>query len=190
MKLYVANCTGQNYVVYTRVDWSVDENGNRAGDQRSLPPRMQEIPARAQIQFGGELYPTQMTDIVGQLEQTFCAVHADAIRTAKANGRVKMVWQQDKPITLAVMKDVYEHNVGYLKEDGVQRRKIAALVADRIVSGVTSEYQDVKQPALMEVEFESDEEEDADAPGAVEEGYRVARPVATAPKRGRPRKAA
>jgi hypothetical protein len=151
---------------------------------------MQEIPARMQIQFGGELYPTQMTDIIQQLESTFSAVHADAIRTAKAKGRVKMVWQQDKPISAAVMKDVYEHNVGYLKEDGVQRRKIAALVADRIVSGVTNEYPDVKEPTLMEVEFEADDEEETDTPGLVEEGYRVARSNTTAPKRGRARRAA
>lgn len=187
-RLYCANCTGQNFVVYTRVDYSVDENGNRAGDQRSLPPRMQEIPARAQIQFGGELYPTQMTEIIKQLEETFGAVHADAIRTAKARGHVKMVWQQDKPITAAVMKDVYEHNVGYLSEDGVKRRKTLALVADRTMADITGAIPDVKQSAVIEVEFEADEDEDPDAPGLVGEGYRVPRsttPVTKSRSRGR-----
>lgn len=190
MKLYVANCTGQNFVVYTRVDYSVDENGNRAGDQRSLPPRMQEVPARMQIQFGGDLFPGQMTEIVQQLEATFAAVHADAIRTAKAKGHVKMVWQQDKPISAAVMKDVYEHNVGYLSADGVRRRKTLALVADRTMSDITGAMQDVKPSAVMEMEFEADGEEDPDVPGLVAEGYRVPRSTETPPKRGTRRKAA
>lgn len=185
MKLYVANCTGQNFVVYTRVDYSVDDQGNRVGDQRSLPPRMQEVLARAQIQFGGELLPAQMTDIVQQLESTFCAVHADQIRTAKAKGQVKMLWQQDKPIPAAIMKDVYLHNVAHLSADGANRRRTLALVADRTMLDITGAIDGVKPPAIMEVEFEAAEEEDEFAPGLVEEGYRVKRSGAAAAKKGR-----
>lgn len=188
MKLFCANCTGQNFIVFTRVDYSVDDQGNKVGGDRSLPPRMQEIPARAQIQFGGELFPGQMSDIVQQLEATFGAYPASDIRTAKAKGQVKMLWQQDKPISAPIMKDVYEHNIGFLSEEGVKRRRTLAVAADRAMADITGAIPDVKQSAVMEVEFEADDEEDPLSPGLVEEGYRVSRSTESAPKRGRPRK--
>lgn len=165
-RLYVVNATGQNRVVNYRLDYTVDDQGRRTSE-RLVPYRTQMIPARQQMPFGGDMHPMQISDIVQQLERTCGAVSVDQIRTAKKMGVVRMVWQEDRPIPRAILKDVVEHNVGLLSEQGATRRRQLALVADQQLTNMID-----KTPAKLEMEFEQ-VEEDADLPGRLTEGLRV-----------------
>lgn len=165
-RLYVVNATGQNRIVNYRLDYTVDDQGRRTSE-RLVPYKSITIPARQQVPFGGDLHPLQIADIVEQLERTCGAVHVDAIRTAKAKGVVKMVWSQDKPVTLAVCRDVVDHNINRLSEQGEERRRTLALVADAQLTQLVD-----KPLPKLEMEFEQ-MEEDPDLPGRLTEGLRV-----------------
>ena len=159
----------RNVQINYRLDYTVDDMGNKTSN-RLVPYRTQSIAARQQMQFGSEWHPVQMSDIVGQLERNSGAVHADNIRTAKRMGRVKLIWQQDKPISAAVLRDVVDHNVGILSEQGARRRAGLAIAADQNLASLIGET-----PVKMEMEFESFEEaDDGNAPSLVE-GLRVSR---------------
>jgi len=184
-KLYVVNATGQNRQIYYRLDFTVDDQGRRT-DTRLVPPKMITIPARQQMQFGGELHPQELHEIIQQLEATCGAVSTEEIRTAKARGVVKLVWSQDRPVPRPILEDVVNHNVGILSDQGAERRRSLAVAAD---AGLT---QLVERPLpKLEMEFEQ-VEEDADLPGMLKEGLRIRHPEIDrpTPKRGRPRKVA
>lgn len=167
-RLYVVNCTGQHRIVNYRLDYTVDDQGRRTSE-RLMPYKSITIPARQQAPFGGDLHISQVEDIVQQLESTCGAVNVNDIRTAKAKGPVKMIWSLDKPVTVAVLKDVVQHNMGALTEQGANRRRQLALVADAQLSQLVE-----REPVKMEVEFEQ-MEEDADLPGRLAEGLRMGR---------------
>lgn len=184
-RLYVVNCTGQNRIVNYRLDYTVDDQGRRTSE-RLVPFKSITIPARAQVPFGGDLHPLQISDIVGQLERTCGAVHVDDVRTAKKMGVVKMIWSQDKAVSFAVLKDVVDHNINRLSEQGAERRRTLALVADQQLTNLV----DRPLPKL-EMEFEQ-VEEDPDLPGRLTEGLRVNHKPAPqeAPKRRSSRRVA
>jgi hypothetical protein len=185
MRLYVANCTGQNRQINYRLDFTVDDQGRRTSE-RLVPYKSQLIPARQQMPFAGDLHPLQISEIVEQLESTCGAVASTEVKTAKRMGVVKLIWQTDKPITRAVLADVVDHNMGLLSDQGAARRRNLALVADQQLTGLIE-----KTPAKMELEFEQ-VEEDPDLPGRLTEGLRVrhADPTQAPPKRSRSRRAA
>jgi len=186
MRLYVVNCTGQHRQVNYRLDYTVDDQGRHISD-RFVPYKSITVPARQQVQFGGELLPMQFDDLVQQLERTCGAVNVSAVRTAKAHGPVKMIWSQDKPVPQAILKDVVDHNMMSLSEMGAKRRAQLALVADVTLS------QAIEKPApKIELEFESaDQDENFES---LEEGLRITRPnpqpPTPTPKRRASRKAA
>lgn len=171
MKLFVSNCTGQNRVVYIRLDYAVDENGRRV-NEKTPPPRMRELGAREQVMFGEFIHPSQMQETIEQLE-AMGAVHVDAVRTAKMTGQVKMVWSQDKPIPYPLLKDVVEHNMEYLSEEGTLRRQRLAVASDALLTRDIAAIPEVGEPRMFEAEFESDEEEDPDTPGLVAQGVTI-----------------
>ena len=192
MRLYVCNATGQNRIVNYRLDYTCDTEGRRTSE-RLVPYKSIMVPARTQIPFGGDYHPMQIADIVQQIERTCGAVAAENIRTAKRMGVVKMVWQQDRPISRAVLKDVVDHNMGLLTDQGAERRKTLALAVDLQLQDTTAQF-GMKPPGKLEMEFEQvEEDENLADPSRLTEGLRVAhRPTAEAPpkKVGRPRKAA
>jgi len=184
-KLYVVNATGQQRLINYRMDYTVDDQGRRTSE-RLVPYRTQLIPARQQMQFGGDWAPIQIEDIIQQLEATCGAVHSHEIKHAKTLGVVKLVWQLDKPISQAILKDVVDHNVELLSGQGEIRRRQLALAADATLGQLIG-----AEPAKMEMEFEQ-VEEDPDLPGRLTEGLRVKHraPDAPLPKRSRARRAA
>jgi hypothetical protein len=182
-RLFVVNCTAQNRQVYYRLDFAVDGNGNRM-DARILPPKYLEIPAGAQVQFGGDLFPGQADQLIQQLEFSAGAVAMDQIRTAKANGVVKLIWSLDKPIPRAICDDVKAHNMGRLADLGVERRKNLAIVSDYGLRELANELGG-NQSAGLEMEFESVGQSDPDMTAPkLEEGLRIN----STGKRGRSRK--
>jgi hypothetical protein len=91
MRIFVLNATGQNQLFNYRLDYLVDDKGHRmpgtAKPYRSLP-----IPARTQIQLGGDWDPVQASEIIEQLESSASGgVHLMNIKTAKAVGQVRLV---------------------------------------------------------------------------------------------------
>lgn len=165
-RLYICNATGQNRIVNYRLDYTVDDMGRRTSE-RLVPYKSQLIPARAQVQFGGDFHPMQISDIVQQLELNCGAVHVDAIRTAKKIGVVKLIWSQDRSISKAVCVDVIDHNMGLLTDQGAERRQRLALVIDQQLTNLIE-----KTPPKLEVEFES-VGEDSEFHEALAEGIRV-----------------
>ena len=184
MRLYVVNCTGQNRIVNYRLDFTVDEQGRRTSE-RMVPYKSISIPARQQIQFGGDLMPTQLEEIVQQLEQSCGAVNVSDVKTAKKMGVVRLIWSQDRPVPLPVLKDVFDHNMEQLSDMGAKRRDNLALAADATLSLALS------RPApKVELEFESaDQDDNFDQLG---DGIRVRRnaPAPEAPRKSRARRAA
>lgn len=168
MRIYVLNATGQNQIFNYRLDYLVDSDGNKmvgtAKPYRSLP-----IPARTQIQLGGDWDPVQAQEIISQLESAAAGgVHLMDIKTAKAKGQVRLVWQQDKIIPRAICDDVFHHNVHYLSSEGERRRKQMALAgnatADAIVGEAASAFS-------MEVETVDQASDSVDP--SLSAGYRV-----------------
>lgn len=188
-KLYLCNATAQNWEVYFRFDFTVDDTGRKL-NERNVPPKKIMLHAQQQMQFGGELFPSQVQELVSQLEANCGAVHSSEIRTAKAKGLVKMVWQLDTPIKRPVLEDVVEHNMGYLSADGAARRQRLALASNANLMHLVD-----TPPPSVTFEFEQ-MAEDPDTPADVErsflaEGLRINQAQQPpAPKRGRPRKAA
>lgn len=180
MRIYVLNATGQNQVFNYRFDFLVDSDGRKmVGNPK--PYRTLNIPARTQVQLGGDWDPVQSTELVQQLERPAVGgVHVSAIKTAKAAGLVRLVWSQDKTIPRAICDDVYQHNIAYLAGDGDRRRKQMALAnsatTDAAIGQVASGFA---------IELETvDEGSDSVSP-SLTAGYRVNKqaPKAAAPKR-------
>ena len=152
-RLYVVNCTAQVRQVYYRFDFSVDGNGNRI-DGRTQPPKYIDIPAGAQVPFGGDLFPGQVEQLIQQLEFSAGAVSMQDIKTAKAKGVVKLVYSLDKPVPRPICEDVKAHNMGLLTDLGVERRKNLAIASDFNLREIT-EAGGQGESAAFEMEFES-----------------------------------
>lgn len=185
MRIYVLNATGQNQLFSYRLDFMTDEKGNRlpgtAKPYRSLP-----IPARMQIPLGGDWDPVQAQQIIEQLESPATGgVHMTAIKTAKAKGQVRLVWNQDKPIPRAICDDVFHHNVHYLATEGERRRQQMALgnnaTADAAIGEAASAF-------AIEVETVEPAEDSVDP--TISAGYRVNKPKAGETPRSTRRKRA
>lgn len=167
-RLYVVNCTGQNRIINYRLDFTVDDQGRRTSE-RMVPYKSQLIPARVQVPFGGDMHPLQISEIVSQIEMTCGAVNANEVKTAKRLGVVKLIWQEDRPVSRPICEDVIAHNMGLLSDQGEERRERLALVADQQLTNLLD-----KAPAKMELEFEQ-VEEDSDLPTSrrLEQGFKV-----------------
>ena len=170
MRIYVLNATGQVQIFNYRLDFMVDGEGNRmpgtAKPYRSLP-----IPARTQIQLGGDWNPVQGSEIVQQLEAAAVGgVHIQNVKTAKAEGQVRLVWQQDKAIPRAICDDVFHHNVQYLSQEGERRRRQMALANSMSADAAVGE-----QSNAFAVEVETIDEASDSVDPSLSAGYRVSK---------------
>lgn len=185
-RLYVLNPTNQNYKVHYRLDYAIDGNGNR-NNSVSMAPLYQDIPAGMQVEFGGDLNPTQPERIIQQIEEAFNAVHVSLIKTAKANGRVNLVWSLDKIIPRPICEDVKAHNLGFLTQRGEENRKNMALVTDYALRQIGDENHMESDPDVS-VFYQTDRVDGVDNGEYLDQKIEV---KADAPRpRGRPRKAA
>lgn len=186
MRIFVLNATGQHKVFNYRLDYLVDDEGRRMVGT-AKPFRTLEIPARSQIQLGGDWNPVQGSEIVQQLEEAAVGgVHVSNIRTAKATGQVQLVWSQDKTIPRAMCDDVFHHNIEYMSNEGERRRKAMALANSVTADAATGEVS-----SAFSVEVETvDSATDSVSP-KLDAGYRVNKQApAKAPKPSRSRRAA
>lgn len=188
-KLYIVNCTAQNIGLNYRLDFAVDGNGNRM-DGRNLQALHHPIGAGQQIVIGGrdELYPEHIARIIDQLEMSWGAFPVEAVRTAKAKGVVRMIYSVDRMVPRPICEDVIAHNIGFLSDQGAERRRKLAIAMDYQLREVSQEMGSVLPPNVRtEIELEQSAD---DSVNNLEEGLRVD-PNVPAPRRpGRPRKAA
>lgn len=174
-RLFVVNATGQNMIVNYRTEFDVDGGGRRT-TERNRPYRSITIAARQQVPFGGELSVAAVHAIVSQIEKSCCAVSIKEIRTAKAKGVVRMIWSLDVPIPVAVLKDVVQHNLGVMTEDGEERRRRLALGANFTMGNLSDPRTDTVRSTDVEFEsVEQTEDNDLSSPSLVE-GFKIAKP--------------
>ena len=183
--LFVLNPTVQHKRVWYRLDYSLDGDGNKIHGRENHPKYL-DIPAGHQIKFGGDWHVMQISEIVQQLEFGAGAVPMADIKTAKAKGLVHLVWNQDTPIPRPICEDVKAHNMGYLTQEGDERRHRMAVAADYRLREISEETGMGDAPSL-EMEYEMAGEGDEEV-SRLERGFRVQRPADAPRGRGRPRK--
>lgn len=193
MRIYIANPTNQPKTVNYRLDYTVDEHGNRTS-QRLLPYRTENIPAGRQVPVGGDLFISQIEEIVKQLAPYGLVAQLE-MKTAKARGKVALIFNLDKPVPAAIMKDAQDHNAGVLNTQGADRRRLAAVASnDSLANAVSGQgIPDIKEPKKFEVEFEQMTADENYPDANLADGLKVIRNHAkppAAPKRARARKAA
>jgi hypothetical protein len=168
MRIYVVNATGQNKVFNYRLDYLVDEEGRKIVGT-AKPYRTLTVPARQQIQLGGDWDPIQAQTIIEQLEEAAVGgVHVNNVRTAKKMGLVRLVWNEDKAINRAICDDVFHHNVSYLSSEGERRRRHMALA-----NSVTADTANDRESSAFSVEVETVEEGTDSVSPSLNAGYRV-----------------
>lgn len=185
MRIYVLNATGQHQVFNYRFDFLVDDEGRKMVGT-AKPYRTLEIPARTQVQLGGDWNPVQAQELIQQIEASAVGgVHVQNVKTAKAKGQVRLVWSQDKIIPRAICDDVFHHNVQYLAGEGERRRQQMALANSATTDAAIGE---VASGFAIEVET-VDESSDSVSP-RLDRGYRVDKTARAAPPKQGRRKAA
>lgn len=173
MKLYIANCTRQIQYVYYRLDFTSD--GQAANLRRFQPARKSpEIrPGRQIVLFDAQVMQ-QIDDIVTQLERHGIVAEKEA-KAVRGRGVVPYVYNIDRPVSASAIRDVYNHNIGVLREQGRTRRETSAVVASQML----------QTDSPVEVEFEQLEAtEGATDETRLEEGFRVMKGVSDVPPSG------
>jgi len=173
-KLFVVNATGQDMVVNFRTEFTVNDRGERT-TERNRPYKSITVPARKQVLFGGDLVIEHIHKIIRQIERSCNAVPMQEIRTAKARGPVRMIYNIDREIPRAILKDVVQHNLAALTELGEERRRRLAVGASFTMGQLSDPTATV---ANTEVEFESvGDTSDSDlASSSLAEGFTEAKP--------------
>lgn len=170
MRFFVANPTRQHARVMYRLD--VDRYGEKEM-RPSVAAKSRDIPAGRQVEMG-DLHPEQVKSIMGQLLR-YGAFSAEL--AAKQRVFVPYIISEKIAVPEAVMKIVIENNATIRKREGEDRRRRAAVANNATLEKIT----DIPN-SVFEVGFEQ-EEDSEDAPGRIEEGFRVQAPKA----RGRAR---
>lgn len=178
MRIYVLNATGQHAVFNYRFDFLVDGEGRKMVGT-AKPYRTLQIPARAQVQLGGDWNPVQAQELIQQLERPAVGgTHVGNVKTAKAQGQVRLVWSQDKAISRAICDDVFHHNIGYLSGEGERRRQQMALANSATTDAAIGEV-----ASGFAIEMETVDESGDSVSPALNAGYRVNKQAKAAPKR-------
>lgn len=183
MRLYVANCTRQNWQVQYRLDFNLQ--GEREPNARFQPAKQQDIPPGRQVQLGGDMHITQIEAIVEQLAKFGLkgVVDVPGLRTASKRftpadiGTTPLIFNIDKPIPAEVMRQVQHVNSTILIEQGRMRRQRAAVaVNDLVQTKVANEFMAAGVDELptdkIDVGYEQLEQSEA-GESKIEEGYRV-----------------
>jgi hypothetical protein len=177
-RLYVANCTKQNQIVYFRLDFMPDGAVDPRAAMRMLP-RSQPIPTGRQVCLGGDLEIKQIEEVVKQLNRYGMQGTVDLGRLPRAR-TVPYLFNIDVPCTVNQIKAVLAHNGGVLRKEGADRRQALAVVANASAEEHGAE--------AFEVSIET--EDDAEMGDTIAEGFRIDVNAPPPAKRGpgRPRR--
>lgn len=184
MKLYIANCSRQNWTIQYRLDF------NREGelDQRRQfqPARQQEIPAGRQVMVHSpDLHMSQVDEIVNQLQRYGMKGVADVpnMRTTvkkfdpKSMHPTPLIFNVDKPVPADTMRLVQDINARIHTGQGQERRARAAVATNEVIQQrVANEFANAgmaEQPTdKIGVAFEQIEQSEL-GEKPIAEGYRV-----------------
>lgn len=172
-RLFIANCTRHPRKVFYRLD--VDKSGQIDPNDRFRAPREITIMGGKGAMLG-DLHPSQITSIIDQLKP-FGAREANDTGNLPRH-TVPYLLSSGTPIEARLIMKVYKHNQGVLNDQGVERRKRAAIGSNEAVNRHMAE-QTGEQLKLFEVAIEqqpvgADEAEPQGKP--IEEGFRVTDP--------------
>jgi hypothetical protein len=182
-RLYIANPTKQTQVICYRLDFDKDGQQIEANKKNFQPARQQDIPPGQQRQLGSDFHITQINDIVDQLAKYGLIGEVDVPRLRAADfdslrgGVVPYIFNIDRAVSKNVMLKVQAHNDSLLVQDGVDRRKKAAVASSEIVQqAVAHQFAemgiDEKPTDRFAVAFEQEEQSEA-GEKTIAEGYRV-----------------
>lgn len=190
MKLYVANVSTQNQIIYYRLDYTLEGTM----DRRLVIPAKQSpvIPPGRQFPLGGELGQAQVDSIISQLTPYGLIAESEVPRL-KPGRKVTYVCNVDRPVSAETIRLVNDHNRGVKIAAGAEMRKKAAIGASSIVDNVVTEATPPGAPAAPLKEFDiSVEQEDQSPLGEkpIAEGLKVDLAAASspAPRGGGPRR--
>jgi hypothetical protein len=172
-RLFIANCTRHSRKVFYRLD--VDKSGQIDPNDRFRSAREITVPAGKGAMLG-DLHPSQITSIIDQLKP-FGAREANDTGNLPRH-TVPYLLSSGAPIEARLILKVYKHNQGVLNDQGVTRRRKAAIGSNEAVNRHMAE-QTGEQLKLFEVAIEQqpvahDEAQPQGKP--VEEGFRVVDP--------------
>lgn len=178
-KLYIANVTQQNQIVYYRLDLLSD--GARDG-RLVIPPKMTPpIPPGRQMPIGGDLHPDQIGSITDQLRPYGLFAQVDMNRLPRGK-KVSYIFNIDREVSAEAIRAAHAHNTGVLVEDGKARRKRSAVAASDTVARTVAESSPVNAP-MTGFDISVEQVEDDPAGGSrLEEGLRVAVGADAAPE--------
>ena len=191
MRLYVANCTKQNAIVFYRLD--IDKDGKREEAARSQVRAALQVRVGPQRQepLGGDMHLNQVNSVIDQL-----ARHG-GIRLENVGDQRRhvapYVLSVDRPVPANVMQRVIDDNAAILLHQGFIRRKKAAVAVDKIVkdavesAAIAAGVEEPPEVPPVDVSFEQDEQSEA-GEKVIEEGFRVDRDERAAQARARPAK--
>ena len=113
MKLWLANCTQQDFQVQARIP-----------ERASVT--IQDCPQGSQILFGGSDLNQKQIDAVLKQLALYGAIRADEI-SGSLKGKITLLAQIGNPVTPDQRLMVYKHNHGVLQHEGAKTREAAAV---------------------------------------------------------------
>lgn len=202
MKLYIANCTRQNWVVHYRLDFTKD--GELDPRRQNQPAKQMTIAPGRQVLIPGADHISQIDDVVNQL-QRYGMVGVKDVPGLKTTVKkfdpsslaiTPLVFNVDAPVPANVFQMVQDVNARIQTGQGQERRRRAAVAVNEIVQHkVESEFMaagfDEKPSDKVDVAFEQLEQSEA-GEKMIAEGYKVDKsaPTTTPPKKNGRRRAA
>ena len=198
-RLYIANCTAQNCVIYYRMTVKKDGTPDPQAQFRPLPLR-QELRLGTQIVLGGDLHLEQIKVIVEQLERQGL-VSVENLKTGKVQRRQRITWLYDidKAVPATAIRDAAAHNSSVLIQAGAAFRQRAAIAAQSKVLNATPNAAgptlgEVAPPTEFSVALEQEEDGTPSIGKRLDEGYFISEEGGAPPtdgseaigKRGKP----
>lgn len=191
MKLYIANCTRQTMQLHYRLDFQND--GALDPRRQAQQAKQQTIQAGKQDIIGGDLHLNQIQDIVDQLQKYGLRAVKEVpelkttVKRLDPNSRspVPMIFNVDRSVSLDTIKTVMAINANIQVDQGVERRRRAAVaVPDIIAHRVNEQFAqaglDETATDNVQTAFEQLEQSEA-GEKTIAEGYKVDKNAPAAP---------
>lgn len=189
-RLYVANVTRQNRIVFYRLDFNLPGVPSVSYGGRYAPPKQQTIASGRQVAIGGDLNEDALKELMRQLDLAG-AVGTTDVPTLHRRQRPNFIYNIDRPVPSKIMERVYQHNRGVLSAEGHQRRVNAAMAAQEGLMSRLDDTQGTRKPDEFVVEYEQLEDAEGSQSKALGEGVVVSTRAQGEPiPPGRRRKAA
>ena len=182
--LHIANCLRQDQIIVYRL--GVNREGDVDERLKFSAPKSQTIKGCSdgrirQEVLGGDLHPNQMNQIIEQLE-IYGLIAAMDVPNNLPKRQVPYIYNIGAPVPPEAMKAVYDHNFETKTYEGADRRKKAAVGANRALMDQTG-----NTPGEFDVEIEQEDPSPDDS--RTVEGFHVVPQGPATPLFGRGKRA-